>query len=108
MKKYVDENTLQDSLSTKKDIVSIITNVENPLVLSDNTEYRLTNITSLTFSYPEKNFEVWMNISFSSTGTVDVVFPSETKYIGIAPSFANGETWEISIKDGVAICWRIE
>ena len=102
--KYVGLNTLQillELLQTK-----ITTNIQTPLV--DNTEYRLQDVSSLDIVYPDGNFEVWMNISFSSTETISVNFPEDTKYIGSKPSFSNGEVWEISIKDKVAICWRIE
>ena len=108
MKKYVDVDTLNSLMSTKKDIAITVTDVGSTLALSDNTEYRLTDISSLTISYPQGNFEIWMNISFSPTEVVNVVFPPETKYIGAEPNFDNGQIWEISIKDGVAICWRIE
>lgn len=108
MKKYIDENTLEAMLNSKQNTPTYINTSETALMLSDNTEYRLTDISSLTLSYPEDNFEIWMRLSFSPTETVNVVFPTETKYIGAAPTFNNGEVWEISIKDGVAICWRIE
>ena len=108
MRKYVDEDELASLLNAKQNTPNIITNIENPLMLNDNTEYRLSNISSLTLSYPEGNFEVWMNISFSSTEPINVVFPDETRYIGAVPVFNNGQTWEISIKDGVAVCWRVE
>lgn len=100
--------TLDKAITNKKSITANVTSVGDSLTLSDNTEYRLTNISSLTLSYPEGNFEVWMKILFASSGTISVSFPNETKYIGVAPTFNNGETWEISIKDGVAICWRVE
>lgn len=91
-----------------KYLTKTVTNAENTLVLNDNTEYRLTDIGSLTLIYPNDNFEVWMSIQFSSTKPISVSFPIETQYIGSAPTFNNGETWEISIKDGVAICWRVK
>lgn len=108
MKKYVYEEMLESLLSTKKDITTFITDCESNLILKDNTEYRLTDVSSLMLSYPEDNFEVWMRISLSQTGTISIVFPAETKYIGSAPTFGNGQTWEISIKDGVVVCWRVE
>lgn len=77
------------------------------ILLEDNTEYRLADVSSLTLSYPEGNFEVWMRLEFSETETINVVFPTETRFIGTEPVFENGQTWEISIKDDVAICWRV-
>lgn len=108
IKRYVDESELILLLNKKQNIPNIITNIDSPLILCDNMEYRLTDVSSLILSYPDSNFEVWMNISFSSTEIINVIFPTETRYIGAAPIFNNGETWEISIKDGVVICWRIE
>ena len=99
---------VKTKLDAKKNIVNVVTDIETPLVLSDNTEYRLTDVSSLEISYPDGNFEVWMNVSFSPSETIVVTFPAETKYIGAAPTFGNGQTWEISIKDGVAVCWRVE
>lgn len=93
---------------SKQNIPAYINTSVTSLTLEDNTEYRLTDVSSLTLYYPEENFEVWMKLSFSSIETINVIFPIETKYIGAAPTFNNSETWEISIKDGVAICWRIE
>ena len=101
-------SNLEAELITKQNATMFVNNTDTVLALNDNTEYRLTNISSLTLQYPENNFEVWMNISFSSTGAINVQFPSETKYIGAVPSFHNGETWEISIKDGTVICLRVK
>lgn len=111
-KKYASLSSLQLFLDNLRTVFACakeeITDIEHPLVLNDNTEYRLTNVSNLTLVYPKKNFEVWMNVSFSPTGTISVAFPSETQYIGVTPTFNNGETWEISIKDGTAVCWRVE
>ena len=98
---------LDAAITKKKDIATRITSSASSLVLSDNAEYYLTDVSSLTLSYPDGNFETWMSLSFSTTETISVIFPSGTKYIGAAPTFNKGETWEISIKDGVAICWRV-
>lgn len=99
---------LDAAITKKQDATTRITSAASSLVLSDNSEYYLTNVSSLTLSYPEGSFEAWMSIAFSTTETISVIFPSETKYIGAAPTFNKGETWEISIKDGVAICWRVK
>ena len=108
-------SVLDGAITTKADIKDleplikkIVTSVTSPLILDDNTEYHLTNVSSLTFSSPPGNFEVWMNLSFASSGAINVVWPAEMQYIGSFPTFKNGETWEISIKDNVAICWRIK
>lgn len=70
------------------------------ITLTDNTEYRLADITDLTLSYPAGAFECWMRITTTATGTVEIAFPDSTHYLGAVPEFGNGETWELSIKDG--------
>lgn len=77
------------------------------ITLADNTEYRLTDVTTLTLTYPTGNFECWLKLSFAASGSVTVTLPTGTKYIVNAPSFANGETWEMSIKDGVVIAQKV-
>lgn len=77
------------------------------ITLADNTEYRFTDVTTLTLTYPTGNFECWLKLSFAASGSVTVTLPTGTKYIGNAPSFANGETWEMSIKDGVVIAQKV-
>lgn len=77
------------------------------LTLADNTEYRLTNAQDVWVSYPSTNFESWIKVTFAETGTYIFRLPSASKYIGTAPTFGNGETWEISIKDGVVIAQKV-
>ena len=77
------------------------------ITLADNTEYRLTDVTTLTLTYPTGNFECWLKLSFAASGSITVTLPTGTKYIGNAPSFANGEVWEMSIKDGVVIAQKV-
>lgn len=90
------------SVITKKQVTS-----GTSFTLEDNTEYRLNNITSLSLSYPTTNFECWMNLTFATSGTISVSFPTGTKYIGKAPEFSNGETWEVSIKDKVVVAAKV-
>lgn len=77
------------------------------ITLADNTEYRLTDVTTLNLSYPTGNFECWMRLTFAASGDITVILPTGTKYIGTAPDFKNGETWELSIKDGVVIAQKV-
>lgn len=72
--------------------------------VADMTEYRFTNVSSLSLSYPSGNFECWIRITVRTSGTATVSFPSGTTYIGNVPtSFEAGKTYEISIKDKIAI-----
>ena len=77
------------------------------ITLADNTEYRLDDVTTLTLTYPAGNFECWMRLTFAASGDITVTLPTGTKYIGTAPDFKNGETWEMSIKDGVVIAQKV-
>ena len=77
------------------------------IALADNTEYRLTDVTTLTLTYPASNFECWMRLNFAASGNVTVTLPTGTKYIGTAPDFKNGETWELSFKDKVLVAQKV-
>lgn len=77
------------------------------ITLADNTEYRLTDVTTLTLTYPTGDFECWMRLNFAASGDATVTLPTGTKYIGTTPDFKNGETWEMSIKDGVVIAQKV-
>lgn len=77
------------------------------IALTDNTEYRLTDVTELTITYPDGNFECWMSLTFAASGNITVTLPADTKYIGTAPDFKNGEMWEMSIKDGVVVAQKV-
>ena len=75
--------------------------------LADNTEYRLTDVTTLTLNYPTGDFECWMRLKFAASGNITVTLPADTKYIGTAPDFKNGETWELSFKDKVLAAQKV-
>ena len=77
------------------------------ITLADNTEYRLTDVTTLTLTYPTSDFECWMRLTFAASGNVTVTLPTGTKYIGTAPDFKNGETWELSFKDKVLAAQKV-
>ena len=74
--------------------------------IADNTEYSGSNLTTLTFTYPQGDFECYMLLSFASSGTITVTLPT-SQYIG---SFtpANNETWELSIKNGIVVGGKVE
>lgn len=85
-------------------------NIKNgdSIVLANNTVYYAPNkINSLTVKYPNGDFLSNIEFTLASEGEITIVFP-ESKYIGTVPTFANGETWEISIKNGVVIGGLVE
>ena len=76
--------------------------------LSDNTEYILSGAAcdSVDFEYPSGAFECYIRITTKSNGTT-VSFPTGTQYIGTVPQFGGGETWEISVKDGIVVAGKV-
>ena len=91
---------------TPKAVSAQVTTGSN-ITLADNTEYRLTDVTTLTLTYPTGDFECWMRLSFAASGDITVTLPTGTKYIGTAPDFKNGETWELSFKDKVLAVQKV-
>ena len=77
------------------------------ITLADNTEYRLTDVTTLTLTYPTGDFECWMRLTFAASGDITVTLPAGTGYIGTAPDFHNGETWELSFKDKILAAQKV-
>lgn len=75
--------------------------------LEDNTEYRVTNVTTLNLTYPTGNFECWMRLTFAKSGDATVTLPVDTKYLGAVPNFKNGETWELGFKDKVLAAQKV-
>lgn len=106
-----DANVTKDNvvaaLGYTPEAVSAQVSTGTEITLADNTEYRLTDVTTLTLIYPTGNFECWMRLSFAESGDITVTLPTGTRYIGTAPDFKNGETWEMSIKDGVVIAQKV-
>lgn len=108
--RYTDIEEIEAALAKKIDVPEKITKecgeVEQ-IVLVDNAEYRLTNVTALAFAYPDDDFECWLRLTIAESGDVVVILPVSTNYIGSVPTFANGETWELSIKDSVVIAQKV-
>lgn len=76
------------------------------LTLADNTEYRFSSVvTSLTLTFPSGNFDCWLRLTTGSS--ISVTFPSTATYLGGAPEFEPGKTYEMSIKDGCVICAEV-
>lgn len=78
------------------------------ITAQDNTLYYAdTEISSLTIIYPNTDFICSFDFTIASEGDVTITLP-ESKYIGGTPSFANGETWEVNIKNGVVVGGLVE
>ena len=102
-----NQSYVNSELNKKQDKVNIVTQSSpSNIAIADNTEYYLTNVSSLTFTYPSGNFECWIKLQTVASGTVAVSFPN-SQYIGKIPTIGSGESWEISIKNGVIIAGQI-
>ena len=101
----VSSGAVYNALSGKQAKPSLVSE-GSAITLADNTEYRLSDVTTLTLTYPQGNFSCWLKVTFAASGTVAVTLPVDTSYIGSVPIFANGETWEISIKDKVVVACK--
>lgn len=103
----VTKNGVIAALGYTPEAVSTQVTTGSNITLADNTEYRLADVTTLTLNYPTSDFECWMRLNFAASGDITVTLPTTTQYIGTTPAFANGETWELSIKDGVVIAQKV-
>ena len=76
--------------------------------IGNNTIYEATEkITNLTVTYPEENFIGSIIFTLADEGDITITLP-ESKYIGDVPNFANGETWELNIMNGVVVGGKVE
>ena len=103
----VTKNGVISALGYTPQAVSTKVSTGSNIALADNTEYRLADVTTLTLTYPTGNFECWMRLSFAASGDITVTLPAGTGYIGTAPDFKNGETWELSFKDRVLAAQKV-
>ena len=103
----VTKNGVINALGYTPEAVSAQVTTGTNITLADNTEYRLTNVSTLVLTYPAGDFECWMRLSFAESGNVTVTLPTGTKYIGTTPDFKKGETWEMSIQDGVVVAGKV-
>ena len=106
-----DANVTKDNvvaaLGYTPEAVSAQVTTGSNITLADNTEYRLTDVTTLTLTYPTGKFECWMRLTFAASGNITVTLPADTEYLGATPNFKNGETWELSFKDKVLAAKKV-
>ena len=103
----VTKNGVISALGYTPQAVSTKVSTGSNIALADNTEYRLTDVTTLTLTYPTGNFECWMRLNFAASGDITVTLPAGTGYIGTAPDFHNDETWELSFKDKILAAQKV-
>ena len=103
-----DSTTVSAALASKADKTAVVTqSAPTAITLADNTEYYLTNVANLTFTFPSGNFECWISVITAGSFTA-INFPSGTTFIGNVPTFGAGEKWEISVKNGTVIAGKVE
>lgn len=105
---YPSAKCVYDELVDKQDAQATVSqSAPSTITLADNTTYYLSNVSSLTLTYPQDtHWECLLQFETSSSGTVTVTFPNTTKYIGDVPTFDNSGIWEISIKDGIVVAQK--
>lgn len=98
VKAYVDGNNVKTVSFFDSEIITV----------EDNTNYiAQEEISSLTIFSPDADFICSFQFTLVSEGDITITLP-ESKYIGGVPEFANGETWELNIKNGVVVGGKVE
>lgn len=80
------------------------------LTLENNTVYVYvgSGLSSLNIRYPSGDFISTIIFSTVKSGSVNIIFPSGTKFVGsIPPKFYAAENWEISIHNGRVACAQL-
>ena len=103
----ITKNGVIAALGYTPEAVSAQVATGSNITLTDNTEYRLADVTTLSLSYPTSKFECWMRLTFAESGNITVTLPTDTEYLGATPNFKNGETWELSFKDKVLAAKKV-
>lgn len=91
---------------------------ELTIALEDNTEYIISSslLYSLTLTFPDTPFDCWLRFTItkysSSSRAPDIMplqvnFPSTATFLGGAPTFEPGKTYEMSIKNGCVVCAEV-
>lgn len=77
------------------------------ITLADNTEYKLSGVTTLDITFPASGaYSCWMTITTDATTAPTITFPASALFVGTKPSFGVGETWKIFIEDGVIVAGK--
>ena len=76
----------------------------------DGHEYYLSDITELYIFPPETQpYEFWMEIKWKMGDDYEPFFSfmSDVSFIGEEPEWLSGFTYEVSVKNGVAVAGRV-
>lgn len=80
------------------------------LTVTDGGDYTaIAEIKTLTLLYPNIPFicSLFFTTAPETEGAITINFPTGTKFIGTKPTFGNGETWELNIKNGVVVGGKV-
>lgn len=78
------------------------------ITVENNTLYVASSeISTLTIIYPDEHFMCGFDFTLAAEGDITITLP-ESKYINGVPTFQNGTTWELNIKNGVVVGGKVE
>lgn len=70
----------------------------------DRHEYYLTGATELVMDLPTTDkYEIWIKLQWATDCEPLFMFSPEVPFIGGEPTWQSGCTYEVSVKDGVAV-----
>lgn len=101
---------IKTALAGKRDVVvqGTITDGGTIALPVGESEWRASaSVSTLTVSAPASGtYEAWLRFT-TGTGAPSITLPAGMTYVNEVPAFGASQTWEISIKDGVAIAVQI-
>ena len=77
---------------------------------ADGHEYNLSECTEVYICPPETlPYEFWVSLEWKAADDYDpfIMFMPEVSFIGEEPQWLSGFTYEISVKNGVAVIGRV-
>ena len=105
----VTPEQLEVALSTKSDKPSVVSQTApTAITLADNTEYELTEVADLTFTFPTGRFISTIHITTTDTGFQTVAFPETEKHVGEFPDIQASQEWIISVQDGIIVAAEVK
>jgi hypothetical protein len=103
-----DANTYTDTKIEDVLIKNLTFGDNDVITVADNTIYKASEqISKLEIKYPTGDFICTVIFTIVSSGDITITLP-ESLYIGETPTFANGETWELNICNGIVVGGKIE
>lgn len=108
---FIGRNVYAKKLCALNESIDAYGYAENPttITLADANEYYLTNVSNIEFLWPSNQyFECWVTLTLSNEADHIIAFPEDMRQIGDTPNWNTpGATFEISIKDKIAIFKKV-